>query len=175
MTSLNGGTLNIVPLNRATVNASPLNEKRVGLGLELVTNGGFDTADDWALGAGGEWVISGGTANYDGLGNSVCRQTGFSVLNGWLYFEIIVDVGKTALLRVFDYAITKNYIQSENNIIFGDPAGVTQSGSGFTTNTYITSSQSVEVWGISGTGVCLGGYSAEDDFKIDNVSMKDQA
>jgi hypothetical protein len=38
------------------------------LGPELVTNGTFDTATNWTLGSG--WTISGGQANYAGLGVS---------------------------------------------------------------------------------------------------------
>ena len=42
-----------------------LNDKYLILGNELIVNGGFDTDSDWVT--NGNWAISGGTANYDGL------------------------------------------------------------------------------------------------------------
>ena len=41
-------------------------------GVELITNGNFDTDSDWIKGAG--WSISGGTANCDGTTSDTIRQ-----------------------------------------------------------------------------------------------------
>ena len=68
------------------------------LGLELNTNGDFDTDTDWTKGSG--WTISAGTANYDGTGGtSSLQQTGLSVLPNYTYvtsLDVVSNAGPTS-------------------------------------------------------------------------------
>lgn len=136
-----------------------------GLGPELVVNGGFSVGTGWSLTSG--WSISGGTSNYDGVtGNGVCRQQGFSFVNPVISFDVIVSAGKTARLRVYNYAISNNFVVS------GD---ISSTGSYSISSDQILAieNQTITIMNVSGAGICMVGYTSGDDFKIDNVSIKE--
>lgn len=68
------------------------------LGVELITNGGFDDDADWVKGSG--WTISEGIANYDGTGGtSSLQQIGLNVIPNYSYktsLNVVANTGSTA-------------------------------------------------------------------------------
>ena len=121
---------------------------RSWLDTNIITNGTFDDATSWVL--DNSWAISGGTANYDAVGNiKYLRQDGITITLGQAYrliFEISVD---TAVMQIQGLLSTSTF----------PPASY---------DTIVTSSLDIALLRLYAynSGAGSGGFS------IDNVSIK---
>jgi len=87
--------------------------KGLALGPRLETNGTFDTASDWTLGAG--WTISGGVLAYDGTdAPNIVHQPSTALISPAFYrVDISVSLSQGALLVRPQYNTSAGQVQIE--------------------------------------------------------------
>ena len=130
------------------------------LGSELVTNGTFDTSDDWSHSA--QWSIGSGKASYNGSGSGKLYQTGKNL------------VGTKNYILTFDVSNASTYA----NIWIGNQAGLNSYTASATYQTYYNGTNAVLLEGANiGTETTLAFYANNigSSFSIDNISLKEVA
>jgi hypothetical protein len=137
-----------------------LNGAPDALGSELVTNGTFDSADDWSHSS--QYSISSGKASYNGSGSGKLYQTGKNL------------VGTKNYILTFDVSNASTYA----NIWIGNQAGLNSYTASATYQTYYNGTNAVLLEGANiGTETTLAFYANNvgSSFDIDNVSLKEVA
>ena len=148
--SIKGGSVadfDVVRSSSATrVNAEGLIEDISTLSGELVTNGGFDSDTNWALGTG--WSINGGSANCDSS-------------SGSLYQSSVVEIGKSYICKFEITSITSGSVAINAG---GNTTGVSRTSVGtYSEILQVTSGSNNRVYIIS------QGFQGS----VDNISVKE--
>ena len=131
------------------------------LGSELVTNGNFDTDSDWTKQNGSTISNSEATviSGNDNIGNGRVNHS--------LYQDNVFEVGKS-------YLVTFNAKQTVGSGLFQVGQGTAVSSNIAATSSFVT-----YTWNFTAisntyeTSLVFGGRTSGDEFKVDNVSVKE--
>ena len=138
-------------LQKGLILDMPLNDRYTEAGSDLVTNGGFDTDTDWALGS--DWTIADGVATSAGIANNEMSQD-IGLLSNKIYgysFEITSWTSGTEIRLYY------------NNGAFQKIVGV--NGAATYTGTFVVSGNT--------NGLIYFGVAGDAIASIDNIVIKE--
>ena len=152
-----------------------LNDKYLILGNELVVNGDFNTDSDWS--SNGNWIISGGTANYDALNSTRYIAQNITQMKKDVMYQVSFDIsGGDARLNFVGRDLDNN---NNSTSIFSD-IGVNQdlnsSSFFFPNGSYNFNTKCLINTTLFRLFAYIGGTTSAGngtDFSIDNISVKE--
>ena len=146
-----------------------------GLGNELVVNGEFDTDTDWS--SNGNWIISGGTANYDALNSTRYIAQNITQMKKDVIYQVSFDIiGGDARLNFVGRDLDNNNSSTSIFENIGVNPNLNSSSYFFPSGNYNFNTKCLINTTLFRLFAYVGGSTGAGngtDFSIDNVSVKE--